>query len=116
PLAPVNSIEDSVRMWCEHNALPAAPTVQALPSRDPARRTHATRYLWGEAPDRVQVGLYKIEGAGHAEPSRRKRYPAFINWLVGPQNLDFEVAEAAWEFFRHKRRSMAHDREASLSS
>jgi polyhydroxybutyrate depolymerase len=39
----------------------------------------------------------------HAEPSRLKRYPRFINWLTGLQNADVEVAEAAWEFFRNKR-------------
>jgi polyhydroxybutyrate depolymerase len=105
PLPPVHGIEDSVRMWREHNALPDTPSVHAL-ARSPAGRTHATRFLWGDAADRVQVGLYKIEGAGHAEPSRRKRYPQWINWLVGSQNTDFEVAEAAWEFFKHKRASL----------
>lgn len=48
------------------------------------------------------MGLYKIENGGHAEPSITKRYPYFINKLVGRQNADFEVAEAAWEFFREK--------------
>jgi polyhydroxybutyrate depolymerase len=51
----------------------------------------------------LQVGLYRIDGAGHAEPSRLKRYPRFINWLTGLQNADLEVAEAAWDFFREKR-------------
>jgi hypothetical protein len=59
--------------------------------------------MWGQAPDGLQVGLYRIDGAGHAEPSRLKRYPRFINWLTGLQNADLEVAEAAWDFFREKR-------------
>lgn len=50
-------------------------------------------------------GLYRIDGAGHAEPSRLKRYPRFINWLTGAQNAELEVAEAAWNFFREERRA-----------
>jgi polyhydroxybutyrate depolymerase len=103
PLDPVSSIEDSARMWREHGGLPDVPAVQAIPRVDSGARTHATRYLWGDAPNRLQVGLIKIENAGHAEPSRRKRYPRLINWLVGAQNADFEVADAAWEFFEQKR-------------
>lgn len=109
PLPAVNSIEGSVRMWREHNALPDASSIQGIASTDAKTRTRATRYLWGDAADRVQVGLYKIEGAGHAEPSRRKRYPQLINWLVGRQNTDFEVAEAVWEFFKDKRTSPPQD-------
>ena len=106
PLDPVSSIEDSAAIWHVHAGLPETPAVHAIPRRDPKARTHATRYLWGEggeAGDGLQVGLYKIEHAGHAEPSARKRYPRLINWVTGVQNGDFEVAEAAWEFFRHKR-------------
>lgn len=103
PLAPVNGIEDSVAMWREHNALPETPLVEALSRSDAANRTHAVRYLWGAASERIQVGLVRIENAGHAEPSRRKRYPGFISRLVGRQNHDVEVAEAAWDFFRDKR-------------
>jgi polyhydroxybutyrate depolymerase len=59
--------------------------------------------MWGGDPHEHQVGLYRIEHGGHAEPSRLKRYPYFINKLVGLQNSDIEVAEAAWEFFKDKR-------------
>jgi hypothetical protein len=59
--------------------------------------------MWGADPHELQVGLYRIEHGGHAEPSRLKRYPYFINKLVGLQNSDIEVAEAAWEFFKDKR-------------
>lgn len=94
---PVRGIEDSVHVWRELAGLPDAPEVVNLtPS--------ITRSIWGQAPDSLQVGLYRIEGAGHAEPSRLKRYPRFVNWMTGSQNADLEVAEAAWDFFREKRR------------
>ena len=100
---PVSSIEDSVKVWRELAGLPDVPVVSPVPKRDARDKTVATCYMWGQAPDRLQVGLYTIEHGGHVEPSRLKRYPWFVRKLVGPQNADVEVAEAAWEFFRDKR-------------
>jgi polyhydroxybutyrate depolymerase len=104
-IEPVRSIEDSVQVWRELAGLCGMPRVEPIAPLGAAGRTRATRYLWGEAADGIQVALYCIENGGHAEPSRLKRYPGFINRLVGPQNGDFEIAEAAWEFFRDKRAS-----------
>jgi poly(3-hydroxybutyrate) depolymerase len=39
--------------------------------------------MWGDAADGMQVGLVRIQNGGHAEPSALKRYPGFINRLVG---------------------------------
>jgi polyhydroxybutyrate depolymerase len=100
----VRGIEDTVHFWRELAGLPDEPQVQHLAASD-AERTTVTYLLWGPATDRLQVGLYRISGAGHAEPSRLKRYPRFINWLTGLQNADLEVSEAAWDFFREKRAS-----------
>lgn len=100
---PVRGIEDSAHAWRELAGLPDTPDVVRLPVSDPRARTSVTRFMWGHEPDGLQVGLYRITGAGHAEPSRLKRYPRFINWLTGLQNADLEVAEAAWDFFREKR-------------
>lgn len=102
-MEPMRGIDDSVQVWRELAGLPDAPGVVRLPASDARARTSVTRFMWGQAPDALQVGLYRIEGAGHAEPSRLKRYPRFINWLTGLQNADLEVAEAAWDFFREKR-------------
>ena len=100
---PVSSIEDSVRVWRELAGLPDVPDVARLGKREVRDKTSVTRFMWGQAADALQVGLYRIEHGGHVEPSRRRRYSGFINMLVGPQNADVEVAEAAWEFFRDKR-------------
>jgi polyhydroxybutyrate depolymerase len=102
---PVSSIEDSARTWRELAGLPDTPEVVEIAPGAHPNRTRATRFMWGDAADGMQVGLYRITHGGHAEPSALKRYPAFINRLVGPQNGDFEVAEAAWDFFRDKRAS-----------
>lgn len=100
----VRGIEATARFWRELAGLPDAPQLVAIPQADPHAPTRATRITWGERPDRMQVVLYRVDGAGHAEPSRLKRYPGLLDYLPGRQNGDFEVAEAAWEFFREKRR------------
>jgi polyhydroxybutyrate depolymerase len=104
-LDPLSSIADSVRTWRELAGLPDTPVVVEIAPGKRPNRTRATRFMWGDAADGMQVGLVRIQNGGHAEPSALKRYPGFINRLVGPQNGDFEVAEAAWEFFRDKRAS-----------
>jgi len=102
-LEPMMGIEASARVWRELAGLADAPLVEAMTRADGRGRTRATRFLWGEAGG-PQVALYRIDGGGHAEPSRLKRYPELINRLVGPQNGDFDIAEVAWDFFRDKRR------------
>ena len=114
-LDPISSIDDSVRTWRELAGLPDEPSVLEIPHRHEWDRTRATRYIWGDAPYGMQVGLYKIENGGHAEPSPSRRYPALIGKLTGAQNADFEVAEAAWEFFREKR-AVCAAREAAFTS
>jgi polyhydroxybutyrate depolymerase len=106
-LDPVSSIEESVKVWRELAGLPDMPDVSRIGKRDARDKTSVTRLMWGRAADGLQVGLYRIEHGGHVEPSGRRRYPAFINKLLGPQNADVEVAETAWEFFRDKRARLA---------
>lgn len=113
---PVRGIEDSAHAWRELAGLPDTPDVVRLPVSDPRGRTSVTRFMWGQAPDGLQVGLYRIDGAGHAEPSRLKRYPRFINWLTGLQNGDLEVAEAAWDFFRAKRKQKSPHRAGFMAA
>jgi polyhydroxybutyrate depolymerase len=102
-LDPLSSIADSVRTWRELAGLPDTPQVTEIAPGAQSKRTRATRFIWGDAADGMQVGLVRITNGGHAEPSALKRYPGIINRLVGPQNGDVEVAEAAWDFFRDKR-------------
>jgi polyhydroxybutyrate depolymerase len=102
-LPPARGIEATAHFWRELAGLPDTPQMTTIPRSDPRDRTRVTRFLWGGRADGMQVGLYRIDGAGHAEPSRLKRYPGFLDYLPGRQNGDLEVAEAAWEFFREKR-------------
>lgn len=102
-LGPLSGIEASAAMWRALAGLPDTPTIVDIPARDPACRTRLRRSVWGSDPAGMQVVLYRIAQGGHAEPSALKRYPGFINGVVGAQNGDIEIAEAAWDFFRLKR-------------
>lgn len=66
------------------------------------------RHTWGKLPGSLQVVLLKIIGGGHAEPSRKKRYPGLFSRFPGRQSADVEIAEEAWAFFKDKRRSESH--------
>jgi polyhydroxybutyrate depolymerase len=101
---PIADTADTVRTWRMLAGLPDTPAVAPIPKRDPRDPTKATVSTWGEDDAGLQVRLIAVEHAGHAEPSRLKRYPRLFDRFPGRQNGDFEVAEAAWEFFRHKRR------------
>ena len=104
PFVPVvRGIEDTARFWRELAGLPDTPVRTAIPPADPRGRTRATRYVWGGRVDGMQVALLRIDGAGHAEPSRLKRYPGLFRAFPGRQNGDLEMAEEAWDFLRDKR-------------
>ncbi|MCS0584811.1 alpha/beta fold hydrolase [Massilia pinisoli] len=99
----LRSIDDSVAVWRCLGGLDDAPATSTIVPGSGQCGTSVTRTVWGADPAGMQVELYRIDGGGHAEPSRLKRYPSFINWLTGRQNGDVEIAEAAWTFFREKR-------------
>jgi polyhydroxybutyrate depolymerase len=99
----VRGIEETVTFWRQLAGLPDIPRIASIPQCDPRDSTRITRMVWGDKPDQMQVVLYRIDGAGQAEPSRLKRYRSLFNYLPGRQNGDLEVAEAAWDFFRDKR-------------
>ncbi|MES2152518.1 MAG: PHB depolymerase family esterase [Pseudomonadota bacterium] len=99
-LAPMISVEACVATWRSLAALSEQAVVTHV---EPRGATRATRFTWGADPGKLQVGLLRIERGGHAEPSMAKRYPTLFSWFPGAQNAGLEVAEEAWEFFRHKR-------------
>lgn len=101
--SPTRSFDDSARVWRELAGLPDIPEVTELPRLHPWDKTRTTLTRWGDAPDRMQVGLVRIDGGGHAEPSLSRRYPGLISKLMGAQGADVEIAEMAWDFFAGKR-------------
>lgn len=95
-MAPALGIEATAAAWRKVAGLTGEPVVGGSPG--------AVRHTWGALPGSLQVVLLKIVGGGHAEPSRRKRYPGLFSRFPGRQNADLEIAEEAWTFFKDKRR------------
>lgn len=103
-MAPMLGIEASTAIWRELAGLPEVPDTATVAAHKVGATTRAIRYTWGEDASARQVKLLKIEGGGHAEPSRKKRYPGVFNHFPGLQNADLEIAEEAWSFFKEKLR------------
>lgn len=107
PRGAVIGVESAAATWRDTIGLPAAPaSVATLPHRDAADATRATRIVWGERANALQVELLRIDGGGHIEPSITQRARRAYTAIVGAQNGDVEVAEEAWNFFKDKRAGM----------
>lgn len=94
-MAPMMGIEATADVWRKLAGLPEAASLVPAGS--------AMRHTWGANASALQVVLLKITGGGHAEPSRKKRYPGLFKRFPGHQNADLEIAEEAWAFFKEKR-------------
>ncbi|WP_374353100.1 PHB depolymerase family esterase [Chitinimonas sp.] len=105
PVGAMLGAEASAARWRELAGLVGEPQREVI--GEASGKTRATRFSWGKHANQPQLVLIKVEGAGHTEPSRRKRYPAWMRCLIGAQNADFELAEEAWAFFHDKRRGCA---------
>lgn len=103
--APMLGVEASAAIWRDLAGLaPDAVVSEIAPAgKGEGGHTRAVRHLWGTDPAALQVGLIRIDGGGHAEPSGLKRYPGLFGKFPGAQNADVEVAEEAWAFFKDKR-------------
>ncbi|KQZ45054.1 PHB depolymerase family esterase [Duganella sp. Root1480D1] len=102
--APAMGIEATAALWRRLAGLCGEPAVARLPTAK-GDSTRAIRYTWGDDPGALQLVLLKIVGGGHAEPSRKKRYPGLFSRFPGRQNAALEIAEEAWTFFKDKRRA-----------
>lgn len=97
-MAPMLGIEASADIWRKLARLPQTPCTSSIGA--------ITRHTWGEQAGAVQVALLTIKDGGHAELSRKKRYPGLFSHFPGRQSDDLEIAEEAWAFFRDKRRTL----------
>lgn len=92
--APAMGIEATAALWRKLAGLRGEPAVERLPAAN-GDSTRAIRYTWGDDPSALQLVLMKIMGGGHAEPSRKKRYPGLFSRLPGRQSAALEIAEEA---------------------
>lgn len=99
----VLSTKDSVAYWLANNGIQSEPVVKDYPDivRRDRSQVHVRQYLHGKKNS--EVILYEIRGGGHTEPSLTEHYGKLYKLIVGPQNMDIEMAEEVWAFFNRHR-------------
>ncbi|MFN4767538.1 MAG: alpha/beta hydrolase family esterase [Ignavibacteria bacterium] len=97
----VISTDSSIAYWVNRNGTQTSPIITEFPQKS-SSKVIAYRYPHGIQD--TEVMLYKVEGGGHIEPSRRERYSFLWTAFAGTQNGDIESAEEIWAFFKGKVR------------
>lgn len=100
----VLSTDASVAYWVARNGTDVQPETTDFPDRDDNDKSTVHRDLYRNGRLGTEVALYRVEGAGHAEPSRIAHYGAGYRRIAGGQNYDIEMADEIWGFFHDKRR------------
>jgi polyhydroxybutyrate depolymerase len=99
----VLSTDDTIALLRRFNGCTGDPAVELIASRN-AGPSAVTREIWTHCASGAPVVLYRIEGGGHRIPALEGEPRALVDRLLGPQNRDFDGAEAIWSFLRDKRR------------
>jgi polyhydroxybutyrate depolymerase len=97
----VLSTDSSIAYWVKRNGTKDTPIITEFPQKSSSK---VISYLYAQGLNGTEVMLYKVEGGGHIEPSRRERYSFLWTAFVGTQNGDIESAEEIWSFFKGKVR------------
>ena len=97
----VISTDSSITYWIKRNRTQTTPIITEFPQKSSSK---VTSYRYAQGVNGTEVMLYKVEGGGHIEPSRRERYSFVWTAFAGSQNGDIESAEEIWAFFKEKVR------------
>jgi polyhydroxybutyrate depolymerase len=97
----VISTDSSIAYWVKRNGTQITPIITEFPQKCSSK---VIAYRYSQGASDTEVMLYKIEGGGHIEPSRRERYSFLWTAFAGKQNGDIESAEEIWAFFKEKVR------------
>ena len=97
----VISTDSSIAYWVKRNGTQTAPIITEFPQKSSSK---VIAYRYAQGVNGTEVMLYKVEGGGHIEPSRRERYSFLWTSFAGSQNGDIESAEEIWAFFKGKVR------------
>jgi len=83
---PVRSIEESARLWSEHNRCNEEPALTNVSE-------HVRTIAYSECAAEVAVVLYVVEGGGHTWPG------AIDVPRLGPVTREINATDLIWEFF-----------------
>lgn len=100
----VLSTLDTVTFWRERNGARLAADVFAYPDEDRTDGSTISRMDYLGDDGKPWVRFFRVEGGGHAIPSRAHPLRPGVASVLGGQNRDVEGAVLAWEFMRLHRR------------
>ncbi|MBI3249440.1 MAG: polyhydroxybutyrate depolymerase [Deltaproteobacteria bacterium] len=101
------AIEEVVAQWARLNGCETVPISEPTQHgmREGLDTTHtATKLTYPRCRDGIEVGLWKLTGAGHVWPGPGPRYP---EWYLGSPTSVIDASEEMWRFFKKFSRADA---------
>ncbi len=89
----IKSVEETISFWLTKNQCSAANDTVHYPDIDPNDSSTVERIRYATCGSGTEVMFYKITGGGHTWPN------AYINFIYGPTNRDFDASQEIWDFF-----------------
>ena len=99
PLVPYNgdtgfkSTEETISFWLNKDNCSSVNDTVHYPDIDPTDSSTVDRIHYATCASGTEVMFYKITGGGHTWPN------AYINYIYGPTNRDFDASQEIWNFF-----------------
>jgi polyhydroxybutyrate depolymerase len=90
------SADASIQYWVERNGTSTEPSVTAFPDIDSGDDSTVDRFVYEGGTGDSRVALFRVTGAGHAEPSINHQYRRLFERVAGGQNHDIEMALEMW--------------------
>jgi polyhydroxybutyrate depolymerase len=90
-------IDQMILRWVKHNGCAAEPAVAERRADRDGRGHTATRYVYANCRDGVEVVLWKLAGAGHVWPGGKQK---FMERILGPSTGVMDANQEMWNFFK----------------
>lgn len=98
----VLSAQKANQFWLKKNKMQAVEQIREFPDLYKNDNSVIQSKVYTDPQARKEVIEYTVIGGGHAEPSIKVQYPFYVQWILGQQNHDLEMAEIVWAFFKEK--------------
>jgi polyhydroxybutyrate depolymerase len=91
------NIDQMILRWVEHDGCAAQAAVADRRADHDGRAHTATRYVYSDCRNDVEVVLWKLTGAGHVWPGSKTK---FLERILGPSTDIIDVNREMWNFFK----------------
>ncbi len=85
-----------IAQWVKRNGCGAEPVVAERRAERDARGHTATKYVYSNCRDGVEVVLWKLTGAGHVWPGGKQKA---MERILGPSTDIVDANREMWNFF-----------------